>query len=440
MTQRDSTLRQLPRGRWLAWLVLACAFRVALPLAALAAAGHSLPGQPRYVFDATPGDAEGFYSAARELMAAWGRLGPVILVLVALGVLVAAFAVVKLCRRGRTELAVVVGAAACGLAVTAAITQTSRHTGGTVIGWPLVWSIPMLPYRALGFPLDPRIAFGFGLVVSLLAIVVTTVSTWLIGLRTTGSRAVAGLAVGLFAFWPLLSRPLGGPGAWQNGTWNVDVGLHMYNEPVSTALVAVAIVLLLESSLTPVVLAVAGVLLSLSVATRLSNGLLAALALVLVAWRVRKRAVWLLLGLVTFAPVAAAWWPRGYAAVNGRHHGTGRPDFAAAYVRSSWAHSLLYTPRLLAVLVPLAVVGVVVVRWAYARALLGGVVLVSAIFYSFYVGTPLHPRYLYVTFPALFTLWAAGVVALVRACAIRLRARGRAGPRLARPVGFAHRG
>ena len=64
-------------------------------------------------------------------------------------------------------------------------------------------------------------------------------------------------------------------------------------------------------------------------------------------------------------------------------------------------------------LVPLAVVGAVAVRSGYTRGLLGGIVLGTALFYSFYAVTPLHPRFLYVTFPALFTLCAAGIVALV---------------------------
>src|SRR5262249_44966003 len=138
--------------------------------------------QPTYTYDPTPGDAQGFYSAARDLMASWGRLGPA-LGLVALLLLAAGVAAVWLRRRGRTDLVIVVAAFAVSLAVAAAITKTSHHTGAAVIGWSLIWSAPMLPYRALGLTLDPRVAFGFGLALTLIALCVTTCATWVIAMR-----------------------------------------------------------------------------------------------------------------------------------------------------------------------------------------------------------------------------------------------------------------
>ena len=38
-----------------------------------------------------------------------------------------------------------------------------RAVGAPTIGWPLVWSVPLLPYRALGLPLGPNLAFAVGL-------------------------------------------------------------------------------------------------------------------------------------------------------------------------------------------------------------------------------------------------------------------------------------
>ena len=97
--------------------------------------------------------------------------------------------------------------------------------------------------------LDDDVAFAVGLLLSLAANAVTVVATAYIGLRSTGSRAVGVAAAALYAVWPLLTRPLAGTSAWENGQWNVDVGLHLYTEPISTALVATAIALLLARSL-----------------------------------------------------------------------------------------------------------------------------------------------------------------------------------------------
>ena len=210
---RDPIARLLPRGPWLVWLAAACAVRVAIPLSALAAGGRALPGLPRYDFDPAPGDAQGFYSAARDFMAAWGRLSPLALLLVAVGLITAAVAVRSLWRRGRADLAIVFAGAAVSLAVVVAITQTSRHTGAAVFGWPLIWSAPMLPYRALGLPLDPRIAFGFGLVLAL----ARDRDNHCRDLARSPSapsagRSVAAVAVGVFAFWPLLEPPAGRAG------------------------------------------------------------------------------------------------------------------------------------------------------------------------------------------------------------------------------------
>jgi hypothetical protein len=51
---------------------------------------------------------------------------------------------------------------------------------------------------------------------------------------------------------------------------------------------------------------------------------------------------------------------------------------------------------------------------------LTGTVVVTAIFYSLYYITALHPRFLYVALPALFILAAAGLQLLVQRFAPRL--------------------
>jgi len=115
---------------------------------------------------------------------------------------------------------------------------------------------------------------------------------------------------------------------------------------------------------------------------------------------------------VSFVPVIGAWWPHGYAALFNRPDVWPKHPFGISHVVPAWRDSLLFTPRALAVLVPLAVAGVVLVRPLAARVLVAGVVLVNVVFYSFYANTPQHPRFLYVAFPELFTLCASGAVLL----------------------------
>src|SRR6266536_6705317 len=89
--------------RWWGPLGLLVAVRVAIPLAAYADAGSSLPGLPEFQRQARDGglmgDASGFYAAAREFMAAWGRMPHVVLGLVALLGLAAAAAFAVAWRR-----------------------------------------------------------------------------------------------------------------------------------------------------------------------------------------------------------------------------------------------------------------------------------------------------------------------------------------------------
>jgi len=58
-----------------------------------------------------------------------------------------------------------------------------------------------------------------------------------------------------------------------------------------------------------------------------------------------------------------------------------------------------------------------VLRRSWALALLGGLIAVNAVFYSFYANTAEHPRFLHVALPPLLVLWAAGLVALARTAA-----------------------
>src|SRR5438552_17232475 len=76
------------RMRWWGPLGLLAAIRVAVPLAAYADEGSSLPGLPTFSRKARDGgltgDATGFYAATREFMAGFGRMPRPVLALDAL--------------------------------------------------------------------------------------------------------------------------------------------------------------------------------------------------------------------------------------------------------------------------------------------------------------------------------------------------------------------
>lgn len=391
-------------------LAALAAVRVAVPLAALAASGTALPGQPRFDYVGLTGDATGFYAATREFLAAWGRLPvPVLLLLVAATVGAATLLVWAWRRRAvpRAWLVVAVSTG-FGLLVCAAVTQM-EPPGAAVFGWPLVWSLPMLPYRALGGPLDPDVAFGFGVVLSLAANVVTVVATAYAGLYATGRRSIGLAAAASFALWPFLVGLLAGERAWENGTWAVDTGLAMYTEPLSTALVTVALALLLAPRLASTHVAVAGVALSLATAVKLSNALLAGAALALVGYRLgARRALPYVTGALAFAPLVLVYWPKGYDTLREDPDYWPAHPFSADYLLSTWTDSLVFRPRVLILLVPLAALGAFVLgRW-WPRFVLGAWIVSTAAFYSFYSFTWQHPRFLFATLPALFVLWAAG--------------------------------
>jgi hypothetical protein len=398
-----------PRGA--AVLGALVAVRLAVPLVALAAEGHDLPGIPRYDHGPLWGDAEGFYAAVREFIAAVPRLGAL-----RLGVLAAGVAAVSvLSRRLRPGwLRIVAPAFAVALAVAAVIDEMGT-TGAAVFGWPLVWSIPSFPLRALGL-LDEESAFVVGFALSLAANAVTVVATAFLGLHASGRRSVGVGAAAIFAVWPLLTALLAGRRAWENAQWHVDVGLHLYTEPLSTALVTTAVAMLLAPAVTDMRLAAAGLLLGLATAVRLSNGIVAALAVGWVLWRERSaaRAAPLAVAGLALAPIVIAFWPLGYVPLYDNPRAFPEEPFSLGYAVRNWTESWIFTPRALALLAPLALLGAWSLRRRPALPLLAGVILVTAAFYSLYELTRQHPRFLYVVLPELFVLEAAGVYALRR--------------------------
>ncbi len=278
------------------------------------------------------------------------------------------------------------GALAVSLAATA-IVLASEPSGAAVVGWPLLWGALLIPLRALG-ALDADAAFVVGFAVSLVANAVTVVATAYVGFRASGQRVIGIGAAALLTLWPFLTRPLAGPSAWENGQWLVDVGLALYTEPLSTALVASALALLLSPRLDELHLAAAGVLLGYATVVKVSNGLVAAAAVVLVALRLGpRRALPVALAGATFAPLVAVYWPKGYPSV------PNVPGFSFEQAGRSWVDSLLFDPRTLLLLLPLALLGALALR-PWASALLLAVIATNALFYTFYEHTHLHPRFL----------------------------------------------
>jgi hypothetical protein len=401
----------------LAFLAAAVALRAAIPLVVLALHDRKLPLVPRYHYDPRPGDAFGYYSATRALLAAWRR--PVTLALLALLLVALVIALRTLRRRGRSSWAAVAVAAGAGMAG-AVLAYQMASAGAPTIGWPLVWSIPLLPYRAVGLPLDPGIAFGVGLGLSVLANGVTVVCTAVLGRLVTGREAVGLLAAGVYAVWPLLTGTIAGHDAWRNGTWLVDTGLHLYSEPVSTALVVSALVLFAARAPGDVRLAVAGVLLSFASVVRLSNALIACAVLLVAAVRFPiRRAVLLGVALLTFAPLEIAYWSKGYTHLPAAAGGLPPRPFAIHYLRHAWTDSLLWRPRVLVLLVPLAVIGTLAVAPPWRRLLLWLVVASTCAFYSVYAVTDIHPRFLYVVLPVVLVLWSGGVAVVAELTAQR---------------------
>jgi hypothetical protein len=95
----------------------------------------------------------------------------------------------------------------------------------------------------------------------------------------------------------------------------------------------------------------------------------------------------------------------------------------------SWRDSTVLDWKMLAILLPLPLIGIYALRRRRADVLtLAGIVAVTAAFYSAYYITALHPRFLYVALPALWILAAAGVAELARRGADARRGSPRSSP------------
>jgi hypothetical protein len=375
-------------------------FRILFSLAVLVASpGRLFDGLPRYRYDPLTGDAYGYYSCVREILAVWRRDAKTMLPLTLLAVL-AVVIVWRRSRSGVTRLAAIVAAAA---AISAGLAAYVRFTGAAQFGWPLLLSVPALPFRIAGVT-GPGVVFAIGLALALAANAVTVVATWSIARSAGLSDRLALAPAAAMAFWPLLSL-LTGSQAARNATWQIDLGLSMYTEPVSTALVVASLALLLARVNAAWTLA-AGAMLGFATLIRNSNVLVVLCVIgALFLLRERTRASLVAGGALAWAPATLLFWPKGYPKLH-------PPVFPAhpfewRYAKVAWEHSYLWHPSVLVVLVPLALLGCFGVR-SRAGLLMWPSVAATALFYTFYELTPIHPRFLFVVLPLVLVLWVAG--------------------------------
>jgi hypothetical protein len=147
---------------------------------------------------------------------------------------------------------------------------------------------------------------------------------------------------------------------------------------------------------------------------KLSNALLAAAALVVVVMRGRKRETLpYLAGALSLAPLVLVYWPLSYPKLFDHPKSWPRDPFDVGHVMTNWTHSSIFTPHTLAIVVPLAAIGVAGLLRPWQLVLVLAFLLLNPIFYSFYANTAQHPRFLYASLPELFVLWAGGLAVLV---------------------------
>ena len=287
------------------------ALRLAIPLVTLAFSGHALPGLPAYRYRPLNGDSFGFYSATREFIASIGRVSK-------------PFSWRSSPSLPRSSSPSGSGAAARRVASSRSCCPR-RGLARADAADPPDGAARRRGVRlaaSLGDPDDPD--------QSRRARPVTRH-------RVRGRlRAHAGRARrrcrrdGLrrpLRHRAALHRPRrGGPlrrlaarqrtdrlDRARNGQWNVDVGLHLYTEPLSTALVVASVALLLRPATQQLGRAGAGLAIGYATAVKLTNGVVGAVLAVLVAWRHGwRQALPYAAGALVSAPIVIAYWPKGY--------------------------------------------------------------------------------------------------------------------------------
>ena len=403
-------MRAADSSRWLLWLGALAAVRAAIPLAAIAASGHQLPGFPPYSYEGPRGDASGYIDTARAIISAGAGLRlllPLLFAVLVVGILGSRWAWRRYPGNRHWVIAASAGLVSCLLA--AVILNIEDQAPAGAVGWPLILSLPLLPFRVIGL-IDDEVAVAVGIAIAIVANAVTIFATAFIGYRVSGSRRIGIGAAALFTFWPFLIWLLLGEQTWENSAWAIEAGLELYTEPVSTACVAAGIALALVKARPPWAVVAAGIALGYAIAVRPTNIVFGMAAALLLAserdWRSVGRFV---AGGVTVLPIVLAFLPkkRGYDLELARDQ-TGLPLWSNDYLVSSFTDSSVWQPLLLVLLLPLVAIGVMALPSRPVALMLLGGALANAAIYSFFRATFEHPRYLHAGLPALLVLWTAG--------------------------------
>jgi hypothetical protein len=396
------------------WVAVLALLRILPALVVLVANGRSLPAFPGYRYGPPNGDTYGFYAAAREFVSAWAHVSRPLLGLSVVAVGVALVFAQRLRRNGSGGAAVALASVAVGLFIAVGV-RAMVPTGAGAVGWPIVWSIPMFPLRAAGL-LTYHVAFYAGIAILLVANVVTVAATALIA-RRFARPEIALIAPALLVIWPFLMRFIEGTGNIVYGSWLDDQGIALYAEPLSTALVAVALALVVLRAGDERAIAAAGALTGFATAVRISNITVAAvIGLSILLFRNRRATVLYAISCAGTGVIAAAFWSLGYATFSGgKSEQAPSGLFSWHYLFRSWHESGVFDWKMLLILLPLPLLGAWALRQRPFELLaLGGTIVVTAAFYSVYYITALHPRFLFVALPSLFVLAAVGVSTLSR--------------------------
>jgi len=230
------------------------------------------------------------------------------------------------------------------------------------------------------------------------------------------------IAPALLVVWPFLMRLVDGTGGVVYESWLDDSGLLLYAEPLSTALVVIAIAAVVLRSRDPAATGLAGALVAFATAVRLSNITIAVvLGVALLLSRRKRPFISFVVSCAGLGTIAATFWSRGYASfVNKPSEQAPHGLFSWHYLSRSWSDAVVFDWKLLLVLIPLALLGVFALRRNILElGVLAGTVAVTAAFYSAYYITALHPRFLFVALPSLFVLIAAGVALITTSARAR---------------------
>ena len=219
-----------------------------------------------------------------------------------------------------------------------------KPSGAAVFGWPLLWALPMLAYRALGFGLSEARRVGLrrrALARSRRAhgrrrrVPRPQRDRPPLG-RPARRRVLDGLAGARRRRSPATARGRTASGRSTSACTTTASRCR----PCSSRRAR-------RSSLSPrrtqLQLALAGCALSAATLVKVSNGLLAAAALVVVFLRGRTReALPYLAGALSLAPLVAVYWPLSYPKLFDNPQSWPRDPFDPGHIVTSWTHSSIF--------------------------------------------------------------------------------------------------